>query len=574
LAFNHKSRFSIHKDIYKITLTKENMIISDIPSRLNITAKFSNFLVWEEKQNYITVSWQKDVKLVKNIVDHQLVNLDENQCFIYWLNRINSDVLAKSHLIAYLDWNCYWVVKNFFDNNNIYVKNISEVEKYLKAFNILRDTVTNSDKLIKEFSKFNPTISHINTYSQRWLKNVIRDGIYQEYGIGKYTFWGLLKNSTKTNLEIALKNQGYSQEYISIFVLLLQCFQQVYNGVKTKEKGGKLVNPTPENIKEILNLYQSLPETNLSMVTLKNEVNISPKFFETAMKKCHDSLTNYKKIQRPSAYSYHLPMQSENNDANENNTLTLETVLFRKKQEELKAKIDELKAKEADSLFGLLDKQEVNLILVKNLQTIKNNDYKKSQLLALNYGLGLKQSTIAELLNSQQSKVSREKTKITGAILKTFVREVQTRLQQKENIKEELKVKIQSLISPELNSVKNSIEHWLNNCYEKPFYLKLQDIFLGLESEQKTLVILKYGGDYQLVNEKHIGLNNKEIALRFNLTEIEVDEKLANVKKILKVNLITYVNNKYKINIAYDNQQIDNFLEQWFYQAPYGSLNS
>jgi len=102
----------------------------------------------------------------------------------------------------------------------------------------------------------------------------------------------------------------------------------------------------------------------------------------------------------------------------------------------------------------------------------------------------------------------------------------------------------------------------------------LQDIFLGLESEQKTLVILKYGGDYQLVNEKHIGLNNKEIALRFNLTEIEVDEKLANVKKILKVNLITYVNNKYKINIAYDNQQIDNFLEQWFYQAPYGSLNS
>lgn len=69
----------------------------------------------------------KDVKLVKNIVDHQLVNVDENQCFIYCLNRINSDVLAKSHLIAYLDWNCYWVVKNFFDNNNIHVKNISEV---------------------------------------------------------------------------------------------------------------------------------------------------------------------------------------------------------------------------------------------------------------------------------------------------------------------------------------------------------------------------------------------------------------------------------------------------------------
>lgn len=549
------------------------MTISDIPSRLNITAKFSNFLVWEEKQNYITVSWQKDVKLVKNIVDHQLVNLDENQCFIYWLNRINSDVLAKSHLIAYLDWNCYWVVKNFFDNNNIYVKNISEVEKYLRAFNILRDNITNSDKLIKEFSKFNPTISHIDTYSQRWLKNVIRDGIYQEYGIGKYTFWGLLKNSTKTNLETALKNQGYSQEFISMFVLLWQCFQQVYSNIKTKEKGGKLVNPTPENIKEILNLYQSLLENNLSMVTLKNEVNISPKFFENVMKICHSSLTNYKKIQRPSAYSYHLPME-ENNDANENNTLTLETILFRKKQEELKAKIDELKAKEADSLLGLLDKQEINLILVENLQAINNNDCEKAQLLALNYGLGLKQSTIAQLLNSEQYKVSKEKKKISGAILKTFVRQVQTRLQQKENITEELQLRIQAIVSPELNSVKNYIEDWLNNCYEKPFYLELENIFLGLESEQKTLVMLKYGGDYQLVNEKQIGLDKKEIALRFNLTEIEVDEKLANVKKILKVNLITYVNNKYKINIAYDNQEINNFIEKWFYQAPYTILIS
>lgn len=67
------------------------------------------------------------------------------------------------------------------------------------------------------------------------------------------------------------------------------------------------------------------------MITLKNKVNISPKFFETAMKKCHNSLTNYKKIQRLSAYSYHLPMQSDNNN-NENNTLTLETVLFRKEK--------------------------------------------------------------------------------------------------------------------------------------------------------------------------------------------------------------------------------------------------
>lgn len=35
---------------------------------------------------------------------------------------------------------------------------------------------------------------------------------------------------------MALKNQGYSQEYISIFVLLWQCFQQVYSNIKTKEK--------------------------------------------------------------------------------------------------------------------------------------------------------------------------------------------------------------------------------------------------------------------------------------------------------------------------------------------------
>lgn len=73
------------------------MTISYISAPINLTDKFTKFLVWEEKQNYVQLRWIQDVKLVLNFNKHSsnLDDLDENQWFIYWLNNIENNPWAK-----------------------------------------------------------------------------------------------------------------------------------------------------------------------------------------------------------------------------------------------------------------------------------------------------------------------------------------------------------------------------------------------------------------------------------------------------------------------------------------------
>lgn len=527
------------------------MTISYLSASINLRDKFSQFLFWEEKQNYIQLHWKQDKKLVHSFSKHSSIfpNLDENQWFMYWLNNIEEHHLAKHHLMAYLEYNCYWVIKNFFQKQNIYLNKLSDTEKYIKAFNILRENTISTEKLVREFSKFNSQYSHIKTYSQRWLYNVIRDGFYQEYGIGKYTYWGSLKNTTKTNLKLALIHQGYYPEDINSFLLLWQCFKEVYNSDRKKQKLDKIVEPTSEIIIKIISLYQSL----INIDSDNKYLTIDDHLFLNIMAKCHQALIAYEKIKRPCAYAYNLPLQSEREENDYITKLTLEHILFQQQRKEYKDK-------QNDNLLSLWDKQQLNLILVNTVQNINENNPEKTLLLALYYGLGLKQTYISQLLNIHQDKISKEKRKFIENILSLFVREINNELENK------------LITSPQLNKVNKFIEDWLIQYYQQPFYKELQNLFVNLNFTQKQLLKLAYGGDYYLINENHIGLSNEEITIRLQQNQTEINCQLEIIKNILHIGLVKYLNEKYKVDINYDHKQIVNLVEKWLIELPYSIL--
>ncbi|WP_330203585.1 hypothetical protein [Cyanobacterium sp. Dongsha4] len=526
------------------------MTISYLSAPISLRDKFTQFLLWEEKQNYIKFQWKQDPKLAYNFRKYSSIlhNLDENQWFIYWLNNIEQNPLAKYHLTAYLEYNCYWVVRKFLERQNIYLNKLSDTEKYIKTFNILRDNTINTAKLLREFSKFNPSYSHIKTYSQRWLYNLIRDGIYQEYGIGKYTYWGLLKNTSKTNLQLALTNQGNSQKEIQSFLLLWQCFKEIYNANRQTQKSDKIAQPTSEIIIKIIGLYHSL----IKIDSDEEYLNINGTVFPQVMDQCYQALIAYEKIKRPCAYAYNLPLQSEMEENENINKLTLEQILFQQQRKEYNNN-------QNGDLFSLWDKQQLNLILVNTIQNINESDPEKTKLLALYYGLGLKQTYISQLFNIRQDKISKQKGKITEKILQIFVQEINHELGNK------------FITCPQLNKVSKIIEVWLSQYYQKPFYTKLQKLFLNLTVSQKQLLKLAYGGDYS-INKSNIGLSRKEIAIRFQQHQTEIDHQLEIIKTILQIGLVKYIKKDYNININYDHKQIINLVEKWLLELPYSML--
>ncbi len=543
------------------------MTIFPLPRRSNLGAKFSQFIYIEEKQDNVVLRWKSDFKLTKNFYQQtiNLKTLDENQCFIYWLKRIETDTLAKQHLTAYLESISYWAIREFFEEKTISLHNLSSSEKYLKAFTILRDATTNAKKLFKEFSKFNPQLSHIKTYSKRWLKNVIRDGLYKEFGISKYSQWGQLKNTTKTNLKVSLEHQGYPEELITSHLLLWECFKKVYSDNANAYKGTKLTPPNQQQIEKIILIYEATLKSYPKLLKQQYYQNISPQLFMQIMNNCHRALSEQEKLKRPSAYAYNSTITSQENDSELLSFFDSE--LYQKYKEEQK-----INEKEPETLFDLFDKSEINEVLWNVVKGLKKNDQDSAKLLDFNYGLGLNQSTIAELLHRKQFQISRQKGRITAKLLKSFVLEIKQRLANKQEISDELKDKVKQLSSPELDSVKTFIEDWLTHYYQKPIYLELENLFSKLNNQSKQLIKLRYGGDYHLVNEKQVGLEINELATRFNLSSEEVNTKLTNIKNFLTSSLINHLNHQNNIKLDHGNKQINSLIERWLYQAPYDRL--
>ncbi len=472
------------------------MTISYLAPRRSLVQKFSNFLVIKEivkvieekKESYVNCQWREDVKLARNIAKNQSqLPTDENQCFLYWLNQIDNNPYAKFHSVAYLQSSCYWAVKEFFAKMNLEKENISPTKYYLTALDTVIEKTANIERIINKFSEFNPHYSSVETYTQKWLKSAIYDAIYQTYGFGKYSQWGLLKNITKKLLKTALCSKGYNEKTINDYLPLWDCFQKVYSQNQPTLNNKKLSNPTPKQINDIIKLYQTLSPQNL---TPSSEImtNLTPIKFEKIMTQCHEAVNIYQQQRHINAYAYSFTTQEIDEENKDSNTITEADLCHNLDTKE--------KDIEDNSLLSNFDRSEINLIL-KN--QVKNLNYKDKILLTLNNGLGLKQSTIAKLLDSHQTTVSRQIQKtITGSFLKGVIKEIEQKLLQKQTTKTKFEFKKIEIDSLKINETKEFIASWLSNFFQKDLYQQLETIFLQLSPEKQELLSSFYGGLFDL----------------------------------------------------------------------------
>jgi len=547
------------------------MTISYLAPRISLVQKFSSFLLVEEiviegKKPYVKCQWREDVQLARNIAKNQSqLPTDENQCFLYWLNKVNNNPYAKSHLVAYLQSSCYWAVQKFFAKIDLEKDNIATTQFYLTAFDTVIEKTANIEQLTSKFNQFNPHYSSVETYSEKWLKSAIYDTIYQTYGFGKYSQWGLLKNIARKLLQTSLYTKGYNEKTINDYLLLWDCFQKVYSQNQPTLNNKKLTNPTPKQINEIIKLYQTLSSQNL---TLSSEImtNLTPIKFEKIMTQCHEAVNIYQQQRHINAYTYSFTTQEIDEENKDSNIITEADLSY-----DLVLKERDI---EDDSLLSKLNRSEINLIL-KN--QVINLDYQGKILLTLNNGLGLKQSTIGKLIDIDQSNVSRQIQKIiTGSFLKGLTRQIKEELLQKTSNNPELNEKVTEIISPKLNEVKEFITSWLSNFFQKDLYRQLETIFLQLTPEKQQLLSSFYGGLFDLKVERKLKPSDKEkfakLANIVHKTEKQIKQEIHEAESILQQQLIDYVNQKLNLNISRDNKEISKFVEKWCYSAPYGKL--
>ncbi|WP_017295844.1 hypothetical protein [Geminocystis herdmanii] len=556
------------------------MTISYLAPRSSLVQKFSSFLLVEEiviegKMPYVKCQWREDVQLARNIAKNQLqLPTDENQCFLYWLNKVNNNPYAKSHLVAYLQSSCYWAVQKFFAKIDLEKDNIATTQFYLTAFDTVIEKTANIEQLTSKFNQFNPDYSSVETYSEKWLRSAIYDTIYQIYGFGKYSQWGLLKNITKKLLQTALYTKGYNEKTINDYLLLWDCFQKVYSQNQPTLNNKKLTNPTPKQINDIIKLYQILSSQNL---TPSSEImtNLTPIKFEKIMTQCQEAVNIYQQQRHINAYTYSFTTQEIDEENKDSNIIT---------EADLSHNLDtKEKDTEDDNLLSYLNRSEINLILKNQL---KNLDYQGKIILTLNNGLGLNQSTIAILLDTHQTTVSRQRKSITASFLKGLTNQIRETLLQRietseETEKEQQKIekqqqKIREITSPDIKEVNEFITSWLSNFFQKDLYRQLEIIFLQLTPEKQQLLSSFYGGLFDLKVERKLKTSDKEkfakLANIVHKTEKQIKQEIHEAESILQQQLIDYVNQKLNLNISRDNKEISNFVEKWCYSAPYGKL--
>lgn len=434
------------------------MTVSFLPARNHLIEKFSSFIMLEVENSVLHCRWYQDKRLIRNM-NQSMVSLpqDQDRCFLYWLERVEGHPLAKYHATAYLEDACYWAVKKFFSKVSLKIESVSQVELCQQAFDTVRERTTNIEKLVNKYRKFNPQCSSVYNYGEQWLISAIYDAIYQNYGIGKYSKWGILKNATKKSLTTALTIKGYRAKEKEDYLLVWTCWQQVYGG---QTKKGRLTSPSREQVERITNLYHSL--TNHKLTASK---------FEEYMTICATALTELQQQKHLDIYA----VRFSQGETEESPTLT-----------EAQLVQPEPTATEPSPYLNLMV-----TVLEQQLEQIKTID---KTILILHYGLGCKQSLIASVLGKNQSTVCRRLNNLTHNLLERVA----------DNISgQQLTVTINSQFLEANNEL---MKQWLKSFFARQYHQQIAVIYTQLRKEEKELLTAFYGvkidGERQAINDK------------------------------------------------------------------------
>ncbi len=361
--------------------------------------------------------WIEEPRLKKSMEKEQLLlqwelgkSFPVNAWVSHWHHQWKSQETERPlyHLQAYLQEPCYWAAQKISSRFN--TTNFGLADCFQTAF----------EKSNTVLERFKPELgTSLSTYAGRAFSNAIQDALGQYNEVQISSELSLLQRCGSKRLGQALIAAGLSPEMQSLHKAAWQSFKSFYFPQATTARN--LTSLAPEDWAMMLAHYEVLrSEQNLD---LASEAQL------------HEWLVNcvlhLRRYTTPQAISLNASMEDSEEFLEQLGDTREESIALLLAQEQ-----------EADRLQ---QQQTITTVLVAGLSKLKPLN---QQLLKLYYGEGLKQTEIAERLNSQQCTVSRQLRASRQALLKVLVTW----------ILEELHISCETAV---LNNMTVILEDWL-----------------------------------------------------------------------------------------------------------------
>lgn len=406
--------------------------------RQQIEQQFSTFLVILNN-SHTSWRWQQEPRLKNNIIKI-IQNLDppkNNQDYLakQLLANLreapNFNIFHQRHLMAYLQEPCYWATNKVYKSFSNYTPSL-KWEDYFQWGNLL---IAEPLKLLKKYqTNLGGKITH---YAQRRLEDYIADSAYAHNQWDRASDWGLLRKISQRRRKELLTLLGISQHKINQYLLVWQCFNEIFTNLKEK-KQRQLSAPTEQQFSKMVDLYQqSAP--NITEITHSITVEELKSIIQTCIKTA-------RKFNNPSVVS-----QPEYFDvADETNNL-----------------LANLEAQE--------DEEKLSIFTQVLNQGVASLDCKLELILKLWKGLQLTQQQIVEVMGinypgfvTQQYQVARKFEKVRQDLLSKLAQQYPS---------------VSKLTPETIADLKAGLDSYLETHYTDTFYNALSEVYQQHQSE-------------------------------------------------------------------------------------------
>lgn len=520
--------------------------IPALPKREHNNQKFFTYLILNNRKGFSSLQWKNHLNLQRNIkLYEQMHDKFRDLCYMqdkgnamaqFWrevvLNEAtansweptNKTQLAWEHLASFFEEKCYWTAKDLCRDSNI--------ETWEEFLCLARLLIYNPLKLREILVRYNPSRNNLDSYVSEALSNYVKSETAQN----KFSRWRLLYSKSDKELKEALQVFGRNEPEISQFMFARKYFKQVYLMSKVKNParkvGQKWLNPDAHDFEQAAKCYNTEKSSKSAPYEVSvNSMKVTGTEIQQWMEICIQALEQYPKSILP---QFSLE--------------ALQSTGFEAKSESIKS-IEELEwqnalVTEESKEFQLSGK--INLILSEHLKTLKPDAQK---ILFLYYGFNLNQKQLADILNINQSSISRCITKSTLNLL----------------------TEILKISQPQLWAY-NYVQKWLKQSYQAPIHSDIlqASLVMGVKklSDEEREILQVYRNQKLDMDKDKIKFDNIMSKLQDNLlldinnwVKKYIDKWLSKYYKSVSISLLKNAN--YKYNEKLDTQTIVSLVETY-----------
>lgn len=525
-------------------------LLTIMRKRITLEEKYSTFIEVDGVKDYPYIGWISDDRLARNIKkfsenDRQI---NEQYFSIYLLKiarqnhnqesqKIPNPLIARHHLSAYLEENCYYQAREIYRKLQPYNYNVTKVGIFLMA----REVAANPET----FKDYNSSLSSFSTYAGNKIYEKVIDKLRQGRDEEKYSDTGLLRHISLTKFQESLNLADIKEEEKKRCLLALKCFKKKY--LPTEKQGNnKLKPPSEKDLEGFTKLYQNLsPEKE----------KITGKEILRLLDICLEALKRARK-------KTFIPLDGIEIEKDWEN-VTNNNPIYQQESLELQ--------------------QQIHIVLVGLIQNFPD---KAKKIFELEFGLNITQEDVGEyFLRITQGSVNKQIKTQRKKILKAVGIWSQDNWQI-------------TLSSEQLKVIDKELKPYLENYFRTPFIeflttkmeqgmpdkIPLCRIFYG-QCQSKMSEAIKVINDLQLYTilnrwlalQRYSSIAGILFLQRYpKISEDDLKKKLVEVKQNLQIELEKYVADNYSKSLVKSEsvkQKITIFIENYLKNAPYANLS-